>query len=257
MLAEAKFPVILSGGGVVMADGIEEVKALAEHLTAPVVNTYLHNDSFPASHPLCCGPLGYQGSKAAMRIIARADVVLALGTRLGPFGTLPQHGIDYWPKDAKIIQIDADHRMLGLVKKASLAIQGDAKLAAVELLKRVKARGARKPDKARLAEMQREKEAWIVELANWHSPNKKGQIGPRRALAQLAQGDAEERDGLHRHRQRVLGREQLPALRAAAVVPRRDELGQLRLRLSHGARRQGRASRTARRSPTSATAPGA
>jgi len=186
MLAEARFPVIMSGGGVVMADGIDEVKLLAEHLTAPVVNTYLHNDSFPASHPLCCGPLGYQGSKAAMRIIARADVVLALGTRLGPFGTLPQHGIDYWPKEAKIIQIDADHRTLGLVKKASLAIQGDAKLAAGELLKRLKARGARKPDKARLADVQHERELWNVELANWNSPNKKGQIGPRRALTQLA-----------------------------------------------------------------------
>jgi sulfoacetaldehyde acetyltransferase len=169
-----------------MADGIESVKALAEHLTAPVVNSYLHNDSFPASHPLCCGPLGYQGSKAAMRIIARADVVLALGTRLGPFGTLPQHGIDYWPRDAKIIQIDADHRTLGLVKKVSLAIQGDAKLAAEELLKRLKSRGARKPDRNRLADVQREKDAWTAELANWASPNKKGQIGPRRALAQLA-----------------------------------------------------------------------
>ena len=86
---------------------------LAEHLQAPVVNCYLHNDSFPADHPLWCGPLGYQGSKAAMKIIAKADVVLALGTRLGPFGTLPQHGLDYWPKNAKIIQVDSDHRMLG------------------------------------------------------------------------------------------------------------------------------------------------
>ncbi len=51
-----------------------------------------------------------------MKLIAKADVVLALGTRLGPFGTLPQYGIDYWPKDAKIIQIDADAKMLGLVK---------------------------------------------------------------------------------------------------------------------------------------------
>ena len=186
MLAEARFPVILSGGGIVMSDGIEEVKALAEYLTAPVVSSYLHNDSFPAGHPLSCGPLGYQGSKAAMRIISRADVVLALGTRLGPFGTLPQHGIDYWPQEAKIIQVDADHRTLGLVKKVSLAIQGDARLAAQGLLKRLKARGARKPDKARLVEVQQEKEAWAAELANWHSPNKKGQIGPRRALAQLA-----------------------------------------------------------------------
>ena len=105
LLANAKFPVIISGGGVVMADAVEECKAFAERLGAPVVNSYLHNDSFPASHPLWCGPLGYQGSKAAMKLIAQADVVVALGSRLGPFGTLPQHGMDYWPKNAKIIQI--------------------------------------------------------------------------------------------------------------------------------------------------------
>jgi sulfoacetaldehyde acetyltransferase len=94
LLAHAKFPVILSGGGVVNADAWGQTIALAALLQAPVARSYLHNDSFPASHPLACGPLGYQGSKAAMKLIARADVVLALGTRLGPFGTLPQHGLD-------------------------------------------------------------------------------------------------------------------------------------------------------------------
>jgi sulfoacetaldehyde acetyltransferase len=186
LLAKAKFPVILSGGGIVMADGVAECVALAEYLTAPVVNSYLHNDSFPASHPLACGPLGYQGSKAAMKIIARADVVLVLGSRLGPFGTLPQHGLDYWPKEAKIIQVDSDPRMLGLVRKFSIGICGDARLAAIELFKRLKAHGKLAPNKARLAEVQREKLAWRDELTNWPSPNKKGQIGPRQALAALA-----------------------------------------------------------------------
>jgi sulfoacetaldehyde acetyltransferase len=186
LLAKARFPVILSGGGIVMADGVAECVALAEYLTAPVVNSYLHNDSFPASHPLACGPLGYQGSKAAMKIIARADVVLVLGSRLGPFGTLPQHGLDYWPKEAKIIQVDSDPRMLGLVKKFSIGICGDARLAAIELLRRLKAHGKLAPNKQRLAEVQREKLTWRDELANWPSPNKKGQIGPRQALAALA-----------------------------------------------------------------------
>ena len=140
LIAEAKFPVIISGGGVVMADAVQECAALAERLGAPVVNSYLHNDSFPASHPLWCGPLGYQGSKAAMKLMAQADVVIALGTRLGPFGTLPQHGMDYWPKNAKIIQIDADNKMLGLVKKISVGICGDAKAAAVALSERLEGR---------------------------------------------------------------------------------------------------------------------
>src|SRR5690606_20899036 len=107
LLATAKFPVIISGGGVVMGDAVEECKVLAERLGAPVVNSYLHNDSFPASHPLWCGPLGYQGSKAAIKLIPQADVVLALGRRLGPSGSLPQHGMDYWRQDPQAIQIDA------------------------------------------------------------------------------------------------------------------------------------------------------
>jgi sulfoacetaldehyde acetyltransferase len=186
LLAKAKFPVIISGGGVVMAGAVKECIALAEYLTAPVVNSYLHNDSFPASHPLACGPLGYQGSKAAMQLISRADVVLALGSRLGPFGTLPQHGLDYWPQDAKIIQVDTDARMLGLVKRISVGICGDARLAASELLARVRAHAKLTPNKQRLAEVQRHKQAWADELARWPSPNEKGRIGPRQALAALA-----------------------------------------------------------------------
>ena len=169
LLAKAKFPVIISGGGVVMGDAVEECKAFAERLGAPVVNSYLHNDSFPASHPLWCGPLGYQGSKAAMKLMAQADVVVALGSRLGPFGTLPQHGMDYWPKNAKIIQIDADNKMLGLVKKISVGICGDAKAAAVALTKRLKDKtlvcDATKAERAKI--IASEKAAWEKELDEW------------------------------------------------------------------------------------------
>ena len=169
LLATAKFPVIISGGGVVMSDGIEACKALAERLGAPVVNSYLHNDSFPASHALWCGPLGYQGSKAAMKLIAQADVVVALGSRLGPFGTLPQHGMDYWPKNAKIIQIDADNKMLGLVKKISVGICGDAKAAATALVRRLDGKtlacDATKAERA--DKIASEKAAWEKELDEW------------------------------------------------------------------------------------------
>lgn len=169
LLANAKFPVIISGGGVVMGDAVEECKAFAERLGAPVVNSYLHNDSFPASHPLWCGPLGYQGSKAAMKLMAQADVVVALGSRLGPFGTLPQHGMDYWPKNAKIIQIDADNKMLGLVKKISVGICGDAKAAAVALTKRLEGKklvcDATKAERSQI--IAAEKAAWEKELDEW------------------------------------------------------------------------------------------
>jgi len=169
LLANAEFPVIVSGGGVVMADGVDACQALAERLGAPVVNSYQHNDSFPASHPLWCGPLGYQGSKAGMKLIAQADVVVALGTRLGPFGTLPQHGLDYWPKDAKIIQIDADHKMLGLVKKIAVGICGDAKDAAEAITERLASRELTcDASKAKRADqIASEKAAWERELDEW------------------------------------------------------------------------------------------
>jgi sulfoacetaldehyde acetyltransferase len=169
LLASAKNPVILSGGGVVMADGIEECKALAELLGAPVVNSYQHNDSFPASHPLWCGPLGYQGSKAGMKLISQADVVLALGSRLGPFGTLPQYEMEYWPKDAKIVQVDADHKMLGLVKPISVGVCGDAKAAASALVQRLQGRelacNANRDERA--TQIASEKAAWEAELNEW------------------------------------------------------------------------------------------
>jgi len=169
LIAQAKNPVIVSGGGVVMSGAVDECIALAERLGAPVVNSYLHNDSFPASHPQWCGPLGYQGSKAAMRLISEADVVIALGTRLGPFGTLPQHGMDYWPKDAKIIQIDCNSRMLGLVKKISVGICGDAGAAAIALSRLLadKDLACDSTKDARLAHTAETKAAWELELDEW------------------------------------------------------------------------------------------
>ena len=168
-LASAQFPVILAGGGVIMSGGTAEAIALAELLGAPVCNSYLHNDSFPASHALAVGPLGYQGSKAAMKLIAQADVVLALGTRLGPFGTLPQHGLDYWPKQAKIIQIDSDPRMLGLVKPISVGIHGDARAAAAALIERLKGRTLASATNRgeRIARINAEKRTWETELDGW------------------------------------------------------------------------------------------
>ena len=137
LLSKAKFPVILSGAGVVIGDAIQECKKLAEKLDAPVCNGYQHNDSFPGSHPLSVGPLGYNGSKAAMELISKADVVLALGTRLNPFSTLPGYGIDYWPKNATIIQVDMNPDRIGLTKKVSVGISGDAKQVAQQILEKL------------------------------------------------------------------------------------------------------------------------
>lgn len=185
LLTDAKYPVIVSGGGVSQGDALEEVKGLAEYLTAPVVNSYLHNDSFPASHKLAVGPIGYCGSKAAMRTIAKADVIIALGCRLGPFGTLPQYDIDYWPRNAKIIQVDADAAVLGLSRRMDVASVADVKEYTSELLKVIREiKPGMGVDNDRIKEIEDEKKIWNDELEEWSTSTNK-LMHPRRFLREL------------------------------------------------------------------------
>ena len=137
LLSSAKNPVILNGAGVVLAGGIDASRVLAERLSAPVCVGYQHNDAFPGNHPLFAGALGYNGSKAGMELIKTADVVLCLGTRLNPFSTLPGYGMEYWPTDAKIIQVDINPDRIGLTKKVTVGIVGDAKKVAEGILERL------------------------------------------------------------------------------------------------------------------------
>jgi sulfoacetaldehyde acetyltransferase len=166
LLSEAKFPVILSGAGVVIGNAIPDCVALAERLDAPVCSGYQHNDSFPGSHPLAAGPLGYNGSKAGMELIAQADVVLALGTRLNPFSTLPGYGIDYWPKNAKIIQVDINSDRIGLTKKVTVGICGDARMVAQQILDQLSPTAGDKDRDARKATIHQTKSAWLQALSS-------------------------------------------------------------------------------------------
>ncbi len=166
LLSEAKFPVILSGAGVVIGDAIDDCKKLAEKLDAPVCNGYQHNDSFPGSHPLAVGPLGYNGSKAAMELISKADVVLALGTRLNPFSTLPGYGIEYWPKDATIIQVDMNPDRIGLTKKVTVGICGDAKMVAQQILEKLSSNAGDNGREDRKNLIHQTKSAWLQTLTS-------------------------------------------------------------------------------------------
>ncbi len=166
LLSDAAFPVILSGAGVVIGGAIPACQALAERLDAPVCSNYQHNDSFPGGHPLACGPLGYNGSKAAMELIAKADVVLALGTRLNPFSTLPGYGIDYWPKQAKLIQVDINADRIGLTKPVAVGICGDAKMVAEGILAQLADTAGDKGREDRKALIHQTKSAWRQQLAS-------------------------------------------------------------------------------------------
>jgi len=184
LLSAAKFPVILNGAGVVLAGGIPASAALAERLDAPVCCGYQHNDAFPGSHPLFAGPLGYNGSKAGMELISKADVVLALGTRLNPFSTLPGYGIDYWPTDAKIIQVDINADRIGLTKDVTVGIVGDAKKVATSLLAKLSDHAGEAGRADRKAVIAKTKSAWAQELTSMdHEDDDPGTTWNERARA--------------------------------------------------------------------------
>jgi len=157
--------VILNGAGVVLSNGTHASAELADRLGAPVCCGYQHNDAFPGSHPMHVGPLGYNGSKAAMQLISKADVILALGTRLNPFSTLPGYGIDYWPTDAKVIQVDINAERIGLTKRVEVPIQGDARLVATQILDRLSDTAGDKDRDSRLKMIADTKAQWVDELA--------------------------------------------------------------------------------------------
>ena len=184
LLSKAASPVILNGAGVVLAGAIPETMKLAERLDAPVCVGYQHNDAFPGSHPLFAGPLGYNGSKAGMELIAQADVVLCLGTRLNPFSTLPGYGIDYWPKNAKIIQVDINPDRIGLTKKVSVGIVGDAKKVAVSLLERLSDNAGDHGREERKAHISQTKSQWAQQLSSMdHEDDDPGTTWNQRARA--------------------------------------------------------------------------
>ncbi|MEN9411376.1 MAG: sulfoacetaldehyde acetyltransferase [Pseudomonadota bacterium] len=184
LLSGAKFPVILNGAGVVIGGAIPASMALAERLSAPVCVGYQHNDAFPGSHPLFAGPLGYNGSKAGMELIQQADVVLALGTRLNPFSTLPGYGLDYWPKEAKIIQVDINPARIGLTKRVTVGIVGDAKKVAEGILAKLAPSAGQAGRKERLDLIATTKSRWAQQLASMdHEDDDPGTTWNERARA--------------------------------------------------------------------------
>ena len=185
LLKDAEHPVIISGRGAVDADGVDTVAKIAEHLTAPAAVSYMHNDAFPADHPLAVGPIGYMGSKAAMHTLKKADVVLAIGTRLSVFGTLPCYDIDYFPKNAKIIQVDINPRQIGRTHPVEVGLIGDAKATSEEIYKQLQ-EALPSPERKlnRLEALSKVKQDWEQELVDLAMEDG-SPINPRRALLEL------------------------------------------------------------------------
>lgn len=123
MLLQAKTPMILAGGGVIISEAAQELQQLAELLLMPVATTFMGKGSFPETHPLSLGVVGMHGTADANRFILDADVLLTVGAR---FSDRTTGRIDGFCPDAKIIHVDIDSAEIGKNLAIDLPIVADA-----------------------------------------------------------------------------------------------------------------------------------
>ena len=126
LLAEAKQPVILAGGGVITSNASPELLQVAELLMAPVATSFMGKGSFPETHPLSLGSIGMHGNPVANKLLCEADVLLAVGTRFSDRST---GNLDSFCAPTKKIHIDIDTAEIGKNIDVDIPIVGDAKKA--------------------------------------------------------------------------------------------------------------------------------
>jgi len=141
LLATAQRPLLLVGGGVSWADASDLVVRLSEQGAIPMITAYGRNDAVPNAHPLYVGPLGRAGAPEAAAACRRADLILAVGSRLAHFTTHFDHR--YIAAGTPIVQIDIEARDIGRYYPVAVGIQADARAACQALLEALARNGAR------------------------------------------------------------------------------------------------------------------
>lgn len=159
MLSAAKTPVIVTGGGIKNTEGHEQVIALAEAMNTPIVIAPGHGDAIPFSHPLNAGQMGPRGNPVASRLVKEADVILALGTRLGFNSTF--YTYDNLSETAKIIQVGLEPTAIGRYFPIGLGIWADARSAAQQLTAEYKSSAARKEVEVWTAQFQQDRADYL------------------------------------------------------------------------------------------------
>ena len=141
LLSGAMRPVIIAGGGIKNSGGADQCMALAEALNCPVVTSPGHGDAVPFGHPLNAGQMGPRGNVVASRLVKEADVILALGTRIGFNATF--YSYDNINKGAKIIHVEMEPTAIGRYFPAEIGIMGDAPTVADQLRAAISTSAAR------------------------------------------------------------------------------------------------------------------
>ena len=158
LLLAARRPVILAGGGVQWSDAAEEVTRLADLLGAAIITSYGRADAVPNDHPHFLGHLGRLGSVEGIEAVRRADLILAVGTRLGQSTTFFDNR--FIPADAHIVQIEIDPEEIGRNYPVAVGIEGDAKAVTQGIIERVREHEPRpNPD-------------WLEDIGDWAARRK-------------------------------------------------------------------------------------
>lgn len=160
LLTGARQPVIVTGGGIKNTLGHDQAIALAQALNCPLVSAPGHGDGIPFAHPLNAGQMGPRGNPVASRLVKEADVILALGTRLGFNSTF--YSYDNINRDAQIIQIELEPTAIGRFFPITLGIWADAPTAAQQLADAVTSIQRRAAADAWVSGFQTERQAYLA-----------------------------------------------------------------------------------------------
>ena len=136
IILKSSKPVIIAGGGIKYTRKYKEVIKLAELLSIPIVTSAGHGDAIPFNHKLNAGQMGPRGNPVASKLVKEADVIIALGTRLGFNSTF--YSYENINKNAKIIQVELEKKMLGRYFPISVGIHADAATATNQIYKEIK-----------------------------------------------------------------------------------------------------------------------
>jgi acetolactate synthase-1/2/3 large subunit len=161
-LVAAERPVILAGGGVMTSQAWEDLCVLADALSVPVGTSLSGKGSIDESHDLSIGAVGRYSRWIANEVISEADVILAIGTRLG---TLVTSGWMPHPKNARLLQIDTDYETLGRHYSVDVSVQADASLACRAAVGYARAHGLDRPRTSWALEVGKRVEEWRAEFA--------------------------------------------------------------------------------------------
>ena len=145
-LLAAKRPVIIAGNGVRIAGAYGELQALAELIAAPVATTASGKGTFAETHPLALGVCGNFGQPTANAVIGQSDLVLAVGSRLGPADTANENPQLIDPTRQVIVQIDVEPKNVSWSFPCEAAVVGDAALALAQLVEAIKVEGVPKTE---------------------------------------------------------------------------------------------------------------